>query len=118
MISVIIPAHDGKEILDRAVQSVLRQNEDVEIIIIDNTPEPDVYRITLRYPFAKVYYNSIPHTPNRSRNIGIKNANGKYIAFLDQDDEWLPGKLKKQLEKIKNGADIVSSRSINRVEKK
>jgi glycosyltransferase involved in cell wall biosynthesis len=47
--------------------------------------------------------------PNAGRNRGIQGATGDVIAFLDQDDEWLPDKIEKQLEQIKQGYEFIYS---------
>ena len=117
MVSVIIPTYNAEKTIKRAIDSVLSQNEDVEILICDDCSTDSTLTIALHYGLRLFQNNKHTGGPNAGRNIGIKAAKGEYIAFLDQDDEWLPGKLKKQLEVLKD-ADLVSSQSIIRVEKR
>lgn len=109
MVTVIIPTYNGEETIQRAIKSVISQGVDVEILICDDCSTDRTIEIAKKYP-VKVLINDY-HTggPNKGRNAGIKSAKGDYIAFLDQDDEWLPGKLKKQLEW---DADVILSGSI------
>ena len=115
MISVIIPTYNGEKTIDRAIKSVVNQEGgfDLEILICDDLSTDKTIEKAKQFPNVKIFLNEI-HTggPNAGRNIGIKKASGDFIAFLDQDDEWLPGKLIKQIEEIKNGAEFVASPSI------
>lgn len=97
-ISVIIPCYNNAQHIGRTLKSVLAQTiKDFEIIII-NDASPD-WNKTL--PVIKAFNDDrikiISHKKNKNgaaaRNTGIKAAPGKYIAFLDADDEWLPNHL-------------------------
>jgi len=84
----------------RALRSVLDQTyKDFEVIIIDDASEDNTGDAVKSFHDERVTY--IRQKENKggsaSRNIGIKVAKGKYIAFLDSDDEWLPEKLEKQV---------------------
>ena len=121
MVSVIIPTYNGEKTISRAITSVLRQNEDVEILVCDDCSTDLTEKIVKWFDECQEsikFYQNDHHTggPNVGRNLGMTKAHGEYVAFLDQDDEWMPGKLKKQLEEISNGADLVSSRSIIKLE--
>lgn len=104
-ISVIIPTRLRHHLLPRAVQSVLNQTfQDFEIIIIDdNSPE---HRISRSQIDSNILFNSkiriienpAPKNPARARNIGLRSASGKWIAYLDDDDAYRPTKLEKQLK--------------------
>lgn len=119
-VSVIIPAHNGEKLIGRAIDSVLSQEGDfdIELIVVDDASKDETVEIAYGYKGVIVCHKNKRTGPNNSRNIGIERATGDYIAFLDQDDEWLPGKLQKQIKELKNGADLVSSQSINRMEKR
>ena len=96
LVSVIIPTHNRNKLLKRAIQSVLDQTfKDYEIIVVDDTWATT--EISDDYP--NVHFLHITETPypGVSRNAGIKISNGKYIAFLDDDDIWYPEKLLKQI---------------------
>lgn len=105
VISIIIPTYKNRGMLSRAVDSALNQiGADVEVIVVDdNSPESDERKLTeeVMAQYAKdkrVVY--IRHTKNKNgaaaRNTGIRNCHGSYIAFLDDDDFFLPEKIAKQ----------------------
>ena len=103
LVSVIIPYFKKRDYIKRSLDSVLNQTyKNYEIIIIyDDTNLDDlsyIKKITENKSKIKVVINKKNLGAGRSRNIGIKNSNGKIIAFLDSDDEWLPEKLEKQLK--------------------
>lgn len=96
-VSVVIPTV-GRASLNRAVQSVLAQSEPVtEVIVVVDGPEPvsvpDDSRITL-------LRNDVSSGPAVSRRRGIDAARGEVIALLDDDDEWHPDKLERQLAAV------------------
>jgi len=95
--------------LKRAIDSVLNQTySNIEIIVVDDSPESYEERDYIKSKVESLSDNRIRYIAHKynqgacaARNTGIKNAKGKYIAFLDDDDEWLPQKLEKQYEKIR-----------------
>lgn len=110
LVSVIIPAYNAARFLPQAIESVLEQTyKNIQVIVVDDGSTDDTERVVRKYPvrYIKIKRSGGPATP---RNIGIKNANGKLIAFLDSDDVWLPGKLKEQIDFMNKGKlDFVSS---------
>jgi glycosyltransferase involved in cell wall biosynthesis len=106
-VSVIIPTFNRAHLINRAIQSVLSQTyRDFELIIIDDasndgTEETAKKIISSNKSFhdPQIIYikNRVRKGGSAARNIGIKLAKGKYIAFLDDDDEWLPTKLSEQV---------------------
>ena len=99
-ISVIIPTHDRPQLLLRAVNSVLNQTyQDFDIIVIDDGIKKPADLELNRLLDKRITY--IKNEKNigapASRNIGIKKSDAEFIALLDDDDEWLPQKLEKQL---------------------
>ncbi|MFN3411694.1 MAG: glycosyltransferase family 2 protein [Exilispira sp.] len=111
-VSVIIPNFNRVESFYRAVNSVINQTyNDFEIIIIDDGSEKSILEKNRKFvDDLKKSHNNIPIIMlenfnnmgvSYSRNIGIKNAKGRFIALLDSDDEWLKNKLKIQIEYIK-----------------
>lgn len=90
-------------LLSRAIESVLSQTyTNLELIVVDDSPADYEYRADVKTLCegygARLRY--IPHATNQgacaARNTGIDAANGELIAFLDDDDEWLPTKIEKQ----------------------
>lgn len=100
-VSVVIPVHNGAKYIAQALDSVLKQNVLLEIIIIDDgsTDELDqVLESYLNNPRIRLIRNRQNIGVAESRNKGVRAAHGKYIAFLDCDDWWEPEKLKRQIE--------------------
>ena len=100
-VTVIIPTHNRAELLPRAVRSVLSQTyEDYELVIVDDCSTDDMQEAVNGFNDTRVRH--IRHSQLRgasaARNTGIAVARGSYLAFLDDDDEWLPSKLEKQIE--------------------
>jgi glycosyltransferase involved in cell wall biosynthesis len=116
-ISVIIPTYNRSKELLRAVNSVLNQTTQVlEILICDDGSTDDSYLLIKSLNNSKIIWINCGRNGNAAvpRNIGIKNAKGNWVAFLDSDDEWLPFKLEYQINLIlSNNASAVSSNAIN-----
>lgn len=107
LVSVVIPTYQRPTFLGRAIESVLKQTyANWELLVIDdNDPESEARRETEAFMQrfkndARIRY--LKHECNKggaaARNTGIEQARGEYVAFLDDDDEWLPEKLEAQLE--------------------
>lgn len=96
-VSVVIPTFGRETLLNRAVRSVLRQTRAAaEIIVVDDgSPSPIVLDPELR---ASVRLIRLPQNRGAAaaRNVGVREASGTWLAFLDSDDVWLPNKLAKQ----------------------
>lgn len=112
-ISVIIPTHNRSKLLVRAVCSVQAQtHQDLEIIIINDASNDDTPAVLSQLQMEdnriKVIYNERSRGGAASRNIGIKESIGKWIAFLDDDDIWLPDKLESQLKLMQSDLDAVA----------
>lgn len=108
LVSVIIPTYKRTEYLRLTLESILNQTySNFEIIVIDDgTPNDD--NELLCKNFEKVKYIKISNSggPAKPRNIGIKEARGKYLAFVDDDDIWLPTKLQKQIEVLEQNPNF------------
>ena len=101
LVSVVIPAYNCAEIIGRAIDSALAQEVALEIIVVDDHSD-DALKAALE-PYLQnpaVIYLRNPEKlgASGSRNLGVSRARGTYVAFLDADDYWRPGKLKKQLQ--------------------
>lgn len=101
LVSVIIPTKNRLHSLKRSLKSVYEQTyKNIEIVIIDDgsTDEtPEFLNKEQNLGKIKFYRNEFSLGGGEARNVGIKNAQGDLIAFLDDDDEWYPTKIKKQL---------------------
>jgi len=100
LVSVIIPTYNRSTVLRRAIQSVLGQTyRHVQCIVVDDASYDDTKSVVHQFADDRLIY--ICHKINRhasaARNTGIAHAAGNFIAFLDDDDEWLSNKLEKQV---------------------
>jgi len=106
LVSVIIPTYGRSELLDRAIDSVLAQTYDnIEIIVVDDNNSNSEHRKHTENVLQKYLQNGqavyLKHEKNvggsAARNTGIKASKGEYVALLDDDDEWFPEKIEKQI---------------------
>src|SRR6266545_6495779 len=117
LVSVVTPAYNVAWCIARAIDSVLAQDFRARELIIVNDGSTDDTRAVL-----EAYGDAITviHQDNRgmsaARNVGIKNAHGTYVAFLDADDWWLPGKLSRQVELMQSRPEIGFCSTSARVE--
>ena len=97
-VSVIIPVFNGERFLAWAVQNVLKQNyAPLEILIIDDGSTDQTAAIASTFKHCVRYYYQPNRGPAAARNLGIKEARGEVIAFLDVDDLWPINKLRRQM---------------------
>ena len=100
-VSVLIPAFNRSQLLARAVRSVLNQtSQDFEVIVIDDGSTDDTAQIVKSLGPRVKYIWQENQGVAVARNTGINNANGKYISFLDSDDEFHPNHLELLLKKF------------------
>lgn len=112
LVSVITPMCNASEFVSETVSSVQAQTYDNwEMLVVDNHSTDNSREIVLGFsaqdPRVKLMaceYNS--GSPARPRNVGIKNAAGEYICFLDADDLWLKDKLEKQVSFMEAHPDV------------
>ena len=117
-LSVIIPTFNRTQLLFRSVNSILNQDiDDVEIIIVDDytKDQTDEIREIFKYLSCVKVVKSWAHRPSGARNIGVKNASGKYISFLDDDDMYLSGRLNNMLTYIEKEPEKLSFLSSGRL---
>ena len=100
-VSIIVPTHKRPELLARALKSLQRQTyQNFEVIVVENGCAPEAEKVleSFREQRMKVryLYDKTPSLPN-ARNLGIRAAEADLIAYLDDDDEWVPEKLEKQV---------------------
>jgi glycosyltransferase involved in cell wall biosynthesis len=107
LVSVILPTHNRALILPRAIESVLTQTYDnIELIIVDDCSTDETREVVSALSDLRVTYLRLEENAGGSgaRNRGIAIAKGEFIAFQDDDDEWLPHKLNKQMEVFLSGS--------------
>ncbi|NIV42878.1 MAG: glycosyltransferase [Candidatus Dadabacteria bacterium] len=108
LFTVIIPTFNRKVFIKTAVDSVLKQTyEDFELIIVDDGSTDGTENLIEKYEDSRLkYYYQENIGVSSARNKGIEESSGKYIAFLDSDDQWLNSKLERVVEYISNFPDI------------
>jgi glycosyltransferase involved in cell wall biosynthesis len=113
-ISVLICTHNRHRELRRAIASVAAQTLlPAELIVVDDGSTPPVSLEGLVLPAAlplRLIRNAAPAGPARARNLGIAAAGGSWIAFLDDDDAFMPGKLDavaRTLASLRDAADVL-----------
>lgn len=113
LVSVVIPAYNAAKTIQSTVQSVLGQTiQNFEIIVIDDGSKDNTIEVAESIKDSRV--KVLPQQnggASAARNIGIKASQGKYIAFLDADDLWLPHKLERQLDVLTNEKDVTAVQS-------
>lgn len=117
LVSVILPTYNCAHFLPGSLESVLSQTYDFyEIIVIDDGSTDNTKEV-LNQLMQKIRYIHLEQNRGlpAARNIGIQSAQGKYIAFLDADDLWLPEKLQTDMEYFDKHPDVsmVYSRHTN-----
>jgi len=102
-ISVIIPVFNGENFIAHALKSVLEQSfQDIEVVVVDDGSTDSTPTVVRQFPEKVRYIRQERQGVSASRNKGISISRGKYIAFLDADDVWLPHKLERQIAYFKN----------------
>jgi glycosyltransferase involved in cell wall biosynthesis len=99
LVTVVIPAYNAADTIRRALDSVFRQAyRPIEVIVVDDASQDNTADVGRTYGRAEVRLISLAQNRGESSvNAGIEAARGDFVAFLDADDEWLEGKLEKQL---------------------
>ncbi len=107
LVSIIIPTYNRKNKVVEAINSVISQNfENIEILVIDDgsTDGTAEFLTSLGLPITVITKSN--GGVSSARNTGIKASKGKYVAFLDSDDLWLPGKVVAQVDFLNNHLEI------------
>ena len=108
--SVIIATYNRAELLKRALESLIKQTDsDWEAIIVDDASDDDTYpqiKPSLK-KYPQIRYLKKEHSGEPlSKNAGIFSSSGKYVTFLDSDDEYDPGHLESRKEILENDSSI------------
>lgn len=106
-VSVVIPAHNAREFLGKAVRSVLEQTHRcAEIIIVDDGSTDGTVGVASSFGEQVKYIRQENAGAAIARNSGIHAATSEYIAFLDADDFWFPDKTQRQLQRFDSDPEI------------
>ena len=106
--SVIIPTYNRRHLFDIALKSVLNQTyKDFEVIVVDDGSTDQTNEVINNFNDARIkYLYQENHGVSHARNRGLEISRGKFIAFLDSDDRWVPQKLGRAKEFIDRYPDI------------
>jgi glycosyltransferase involved in cell wall biosynthesis len=112
LVSALIPTFNSERTLDEALESVMRQTiGNVEVIVVDDGSSDGTIevarRFEARHPGRVICLQQNHAGPYVARNLAAQRARGRYVAFLDSDDAWLPDKLARQIRVMEASADVV-----------
>jgi glycosyltransferase involved in cell wall biosynthesis len=106
-VSIIIPTHNCASYICEAIDSVFSQSyQDFEIIVVDDESVDNTKNILSRYNGKIRYFYKENKGPSAARNLGIREASGKYIALLDADDLWFSSHLESKLNILEQNSGI------------
>lgn len=114
-VSIILNIRNGAAFLGEALDSVMVQTfSDWELIAWDDRSSDDSAKIVAGYRDSRIRYFLSPDETSlgRARDSAIRQANGEWLAFLDQDDVWLPRKLEKQMALAADRVGIIYGRAV------
>jgi glycosyltransferase involved in cell wall biosynthesis len=107
LVSVVMPTYNCARYIGDAVESVLAQDfKDRELIVIDDGSSDGTDQVLRKFGSQLRYMQQKNRGEPAARNAAIRAAHGKYIAFLDADDLWLPGELGVQVEFLEKRPDV------------
>ena len=110
LISIVIPTYNRARDLQRALKSVVGQtHQNWEALVVDNSSEDNTESVVAAFNDSRIKLSRIHNNGviAASRNAGIANAAGEYVAFLDSDDWWSKYKLHESLKRLEQDADLV-----------
>lgn len=116
LVSVVVPTHNRSGLLVRALRSIQRQTHtNLEIIVVDDASNDDTALVVQRIGDSRIRYlrHNVCRGGSAARNTGIRAAAGEYIAFLDDDDEWVPEKIAEQLKAVGDADAVLCTASMN-----
>jgi len=112
VISCVIPVFNGKRLLQRAVNSVLAQRPDVQVVLVDDnsTDGSREFVLDMARNDRRIMAVLLPENRGQgnARNIGVAAANSPYVTFLDQDDEHVPGWYDYALELLEGNKNLAA----------
>lgn len=109
-VSVVIPTHNRATSVRTAIDSVLKQTfQDFEILVVDDASEDDTEASVRGINDSRIRYfrHAVGKGDAGARNTGIRNSTGEYLAFLDDDDQWMPEKLSWQLAEFEKAGELL-----------
>jgi glycosyltransferase involved in cell wall biosynthesis len=109
LVSVVLPTYNRLQSVGKAIQSVLQQTyASLELLVVDDASTDGTEQLVRQLGDARISY--LRHENNRggsaARNTGVAASRGSLIAFQDSDDEWLPHKLERQVESLRQAGEM------------
>lgn len=110
LVSVVIPIFNGELLIRRCLDSIFSQSEDLklELIVVDDGSTDKTVDLIRDYSHPIKLLQQKNQGPASARNLGIEHATGKFFAFLDADDYWLPGFLQKTVDFLEMNPEAVA----------
>ena len=105
LVSCILPVFDGERFLAEAIESILQQEGPLDVIVVDDGSTDGSAAIAVRYAPVRIISQANAGLA-AARNAGLAAAQGEFIAFLDADDLWLPGKIALQMDLLCARPDV------------
>ncbi|MDD2958055.1 MAG: glycosyltransferase family 2 protein [Lachnospiraceae bacterium] len=112
LVSVVIPVHNGAATIGPALDSVIKQEVSLEVILVDDASTDGLEEVLESYRSRlclRICRNEVNQGAAASRNRGVRKARGRYVAFLDADDYWAPEKLTRQLKVMEREGCVLCS---------
>lgn len=113
LVSVVVPSYNRPNALIDSLSSIKEQTyQNIEVIVVDDASEIPVEevlddaKISLSYPITIIRHD-VNKGASAARNAGIKQSEGKFIAFLDDDDLWYPRKIEAQVDRFRSTDDDI-----------
>ena len=112
LVTVVIPAYNSEKYIKQAIDSVFCQDVELEVVVINDASSDGTVQILEEYK-KRDNFILLENKKNlgvaASRNLGVRRAQGEFIAFLDADDWWEPTKLNKQLTAMQKAGTVLCS---------
>jgi glycosyltransferase involved in cell wall biosynthesis len=105
-IEVILPAYNGSEVIRKALESALGQEVPLRVIVVDDGSSDDSAAIARSYGSRVTVISQANRGVSGARNTGLAAGQAPYVALLDQDDIWQPGKLSRQLKLLRAHPEV------------
>lgn len=107
-VAVIVPTYNGEHLVGRCLDSLLAQRgETLEIIVVDDGSTDRTIDAVARYPTVRLVCSG-HHGVAAARSAGVERTAARFIGFCDQDDEWLPDKAHRQVERLRSHGDLAA----------